>query len=171
MLTAFGERISGQLSGPEDRYGYVGEWGYQAHENFPFLHVGARYYDHATGRFLQRDPIGIEGALNVYEYVESAPTVFVDPTGFGIIGDIVDVITKVLEDILGTNPPAKVARGPIDVTTRALECAPGVARIKIAVDHRRKTLLDNHDDNINDLMDNYERDHDKHVKPGRGPAG
>jgi len=79
-FTAFGE----QIGGTAQRYGYAGAWGYQTDnsaDGFPFLHVGARYYDPATGRFLQRDPIGIGGALNVYEYVGSAPTVGVDPSG------------------------------------------------------------------------------------------
>ena len=50
-------------------------------EVFPFLHVGHRYYDPATGRFLQRDPIGILGGSNVYDYVASVPTINVDPEG------------------------------------------------------------------------------------------
>ena len=51
------------------------QWG------FPFMHVGVRWYDPLTGRFLQADPIGILGGLNVYAYVDGAPTVFVDPAG------------------------------------------------------------------------------------------
>jgi len=85
VRTAFGEPVAG----PADRYGYAGAWGYQStlHETsgqavFPFLHVGARYYDPSSGRFLQRDPIGIEGGLNVYQYVDGGPTVAVDPDGF-----------------------------------------------------------------------------------------
>ena len=80
VYTAFGEQVSGTMAGPGDRYGYAGSWGYQTHDDFPFLHVGARYYDPATGRFLQRDPIGILGGLNVYAY-PFAPTTFVDPEG------------------------------------------------------------------------------------------
>ena len=60
VFSAFGEGISGA----NPRYGYVGAFGYQAHDEFAFHHVGARYYDASTGRFLQRDPIGIVGGLN-----------------------------------------------------------------------------------------------------------
>ncbi|HUU85412.1 MAG TPA: RHS repeat-associated core domain-containing protein [Phycisphaerae bacterium] len=65
------------------RYRYAGASGYQSHDDFPFLHVGARYYDPETGRFLQRDPIGIRGGVNVYEYVRSNPVRQLDPLGLG----------------------------------------------------------------------------------------
>jgi RHS repeat-associated protein len=52
-------------------------------EVMPFLHVGHRYYDPATGRFLQRDPIGITGGLNVYAHVFNRPTMGIDPSGQG----------------------------------------------------------------------------------------
>jgi RHS repeat-associated protein len=77
VYTAFAERINGT----NHRYGYAGAWGYQAHDEFPFLHVGHRYYDPSTGRFLQRDPIGIVAALNVYEYVRSRPLNNTDSSG------------------------------------------------------------------------------------------
>ena len=41
----------------------------------------ARAYDPMLGRFLQRDPAGHAGAINLYAYVGNAPTRFVDPTG------------------------------------------------------------------------------------------
>ncbi len=77
-FSAFGEQVGGNAR----RYGYAGAFGYQTHDDFPFLHLGHRYYDPATGRFLQRDPIGIEGGPNLYAYVDSAPSVGVDPLGF-----------------------------------------------------------------------------------------
>ena len=88
VYTAFGERIDGT----DHRYGYAGAWGYRSHDDFacdaespeyefPYLHVGWRYYDPASGRFLQRNPIGIYGGLNVYEYVYSTPSCLIDPTG------------------------------------------------------------------------------------------
>ena len=78
--TAFGEPVS--ATGPlATRYGYAGASGYQTHSGLPLLHVGHRYYSPATGRFLQRDPLGTTGGLNTYAYVSSSPTAMVDPQG------------------------------------------------------------------------------------------
>jgi len=41
----------------------------------------ARHYDPETGRFLQPDPIGYQGGLNLYAYVGNNPTNWVDPLG------------------------------------------------------------------------------------------
>ena len=73
------------------RYGYVGAWGYQTQLDssgmveFPYLHVGARYYDPASGLFLQRDPIGIKGDSNVFQYVMENPISYIDPNGHSIV--------------------------------------------------------------------------------------
>ena len=58
-----------------------------------------RYYDTETGRFLSNDPLGTNPSgqinntfaslsqttdgINLYEYISSKPTLYVDPTGFG----------------------------------------------------------------------------------------
>jgi RHS repeat-associated protein len=39
-----------------------------------------RYYDPDTGRYINQDPIGIEGGLNLYEYT-SNPLAWIDPMG------------------------------------------------------------------------------------------
>jgi len=94
VYTAFGELVMaddghGQPAAVS-RYGYAGAWGYETglDDNgepdlppLPFIHVGERWYDPSSGRFLQRDPIGIEGGLNVYSYVFQHPTLFYDPDG------------------------------------------------------------------------------------------
>jgi RHS repeat-associated protein len=41
----------------------------------------ARYYDYATGRFLQADPTGYTDGLNLYTYVGSNPLTWTDPFG------------------------------------------------------------------------------------------
>jgi len=120
------------------RYGYVGAWGYQgnplstgqaldgpgglcdpagpeAHCDpvalLGWLHVGERYYDPATGRFLQRDPFGISGGLNVYGYAGNLPSLMVDPLGlawwnpfdYEPIADATIWITDTFNDTTGIN--------------------------------------------------------------------
>lgn len=43
--------------------------------------VDARYYDAMEGRFISRDPIGIEGGINPYVYVQNNPANWTDPFG------------------------------------------------------------------------------------------
>jgi len=84
VYTAFGERIVNTFAdGASNRYGYVGAYGYQAHDSaeMPFLHIGARYYDPASGRFLQRDPAGIWAEVNTFIYGHGSPAVAIDPSG------------------------------------------------------------------------------------------
>ena len=93
VYTAFGEPIFEDGSG-DTRYGYAGACGYADSPytsgdpvaDLGWLHVGARYYDPASGRFVQRDPLGIAGGANTYVYCNDNPLIFVDPNGTDFIG-------------------------------------------------------------------------------------
>ena len=47
--------------------------------------VRARWYDPAAGRWLSKDPIGLEGGLNLYEAFGNNPVCFGDPDGGKIV--------------------------------------------------------------------------------------
>ncbi len=97
--TAFGEYVDQNIFSATDeepiatRYQYAGAWAYESGllqldgaegtEPIRLVHVGARWYQPSIGRFVQRDPIGIRGGMNVYEYCGSNPLHRVDPRGHG----------------------------------------------------------------------------------------
>jgi RHS repeat-associated protein len=45
------------------------------------MYMRNRYYDPASGRFTQEDPIGIAGGLNVYGFANGDPVTYSDPYG------------------------------------------------------------------------------------------
>ena len=49
-----------------------------------FCNCRARWYDPATGRWLSKDPIGLSGGLNLYEFCGNDPVDFSDPAGLDV---------------------------------------------------------------------------------------
>jgi RHS repeat-associated protein len=52
---------------------------FEAYSNLNYNYF--RDYEPNTGRYVQSDPIGLEGGLNTYGYVEGNPLAFADPYG------------------------------------------------------------------------------------------
>ncbi|NSW77857.1 MAG: RHS repeat protein [Chthonomonadetes bacterium] len=75
---AWGQRMSGNNPTP---YGYKGQWGYYTDGETGLLLLTHRYLDPATGRFLTRDPIGVEGGINLYAYVGNGVVIGSDRSG------------------------------------------------------------------------------------------
>jgi RHS repeat-associated protein len=79
-----------------------------------------RDYESTTGRYVQSDPIGLDGGLNTYQFLKANPLGLVDPDGlFGLPW----------EPRPGWNPPMPQApstpRGGIFICNRAVEGFPG----------------------------------------------
>ncbi|BBP98620.1 hypothetical protein BSFA1_37490 [Burkholderia sp. SFA1] len=54
----------------------------QYHDHETGLHYNRnRYYDPATGRYLSKDPIGLAGGFNYYQYANANPVGGIDPLG------------------------------------------------------------------------------------------
>ena len=77
------------------------------------LHLRARAYDPALGRFLQTDPILTGGGLNLYAYVGNDPVNAIDPSGLGILEDEIKVRVGLCryEEMLNRRDSAMFAHG------------------------------------------------------------
>lgn len=79
-FSAYGKLLSmpGHLN-----FRWIGRHGYfYDDEDYPHYYVRARYYSPATATWMSQDPIGFEGrSWNLYQYVASNPSNFIDPSG------------------------------------------------------------------------------------------
>ncbi len=54
-----------------------------------------RWYDPTIGRWISKDPIGIQGGINLYEFCEGNPIMDVDPDGCSFLPVAIDKLGKV----------------------------------------------------------------------------
>jgi RHS repeat-associated protein len=73
------KRPDPQLSGPVPTW--VGSLLANGEDGTTLLFRRNRYYDPASGRFTQEDPIGLAGGLNLYGFAQGDPINFHDPFG------------------------------------------------------------------------------------------
>ena len=79
---AWGTQVSTGSGYASDPYaGYGGQWGYYRDSETGLHLLGHRYYDVSNGRFLNRDPMGYGGGINLYGFCGSSPVIGTDETG------------------------------------------------------------------------------------------
>ena len=81
LYDAFGARTG--TAAQSDPWGFGAQDGYFTDSETGLLLLTHRYYDPQSGRFLTRDPIGYDGGVNLYGYVENSPVDFMDSDGYG----------------------------------------------------------------------------------------
>ncbi|SMN02381.1 Rhs-family protein [uncultured Candidatus Thioglobus sp.] len=75
---AFGNTLAKELAGVQVNLRFPGQY-YDSETN---LHYNImRYYDPQLGQYITSDPIGLDGGMNTYSYVNQNPVNFYDPTG------------------------------------------------------------------------------------------
>ena len=84
MKNTYAYTVFGELTQEEalpQPFKFVGQFGVMA-EPDNLYYMRARYYDATLGRFLQQDPLGLDGGdINLYAYAGSNPVMGIDPWG------------------------------------------------------------------------------------------
>jgi RHS repeat-associated protein len=106
--TENGDKTTVNGSGPQSAKTWVGGLSVNDDVGDSGLYLmGHRHYDPSTARFLNRDPIGFDGGMNLYEYSYSSPTSITDHTGLGELGTLLQGVTTDQDawsrDVTGTD--------------------------------------------------------------------
>jgi len=76
----FGNVATNSTETTSNSFKYVGKYGVIT-DAPDLLYMRARYYSPSIGRFINKDPIGLMGGMNLYGYVGGNPINLVDPYG------------------------------------------------------------------------------------------
>lgn len=87
LLSATGQSVNNAFIETGDPWcGYKAQAGYYTDHETGLVQCTFRFYDAATGRFLNRDPIHVAGGLNLYDHTLGNPVNGVDPLGLEVRG-------------------------------------------------------------------------------------
>jgi RHS repeat-associated protein len=111
-----------------------GSFGYTAQRIDPetngLYYYRARHYSPTLGRFLQTDPIGYSGGVNLYAYVNDDPLNLIDPFGFAADSPLRNLATSAYNAVLAqpvkdtTQFAIDLQRAPLDTLSRLLNSFP-----------------------------------------------
>jgi RHS repeat-associated protein len=90
---------------------FNGRYGVQTDPN-GLLYMRARYYNPYLCRFVNPDPSGFSGGLNMYAAFNGNPVSYTDPTGLGAVGD-----DQNLSWLTGSSSTPANLSDPFDLTT------------------------------------------------------
>ncbi|MEW8000854.1 MAG: RHS repeat-associated core domain-containing protein [Candidatus Thiodiazotropha endolucinida] len=110
---AFGE-LTTESGTWENRLRFPGQYNDQESGNF---YNYFRDYDPVMGRYLQSDPIGLDGGINTYAYVLNNPLFWIDPDGYAPRGGLVQYPVDIGggASAAGNRTPVGSSRSPMDV--------------------------------------------------------
>ena len=83
VYDAFGNTLS--LSGPLGQTNIIRFSSKELHSESGLIFYGYRYYESASQRWLNKDPMAEQGGLNLYTYVANEPINDVDPLGLLVV--------------------------------------------------------------------------------------
>jgi len=125
---AFGSVI-GATGSSANPYKFDGAWRYRDDGDFGLLHVGARYYEAAVGRWISRDAlfgqVDNTQTINHYTYVSNDPVNYVDPAGQWKRPWIVRVVLKGI--VVGSVGATTAILGVVDLVVINVGVAVGEA--------------------------------------------
>ncbi len=97
----------------------------------------ARYYNPTTARFTSQDPLGMAGSgTNLYQYADSDPIDYIDPTGYSAIEDAATSFVAAVDSFTGgatTAVRGALGIGQPDFSSSAYQAGAGVGIVAAAL--------------------------------------
>ncbi len=115
--------------------------GYRFDPESQLYYVRNRIYNPVLGRWIQRDPIGYDGGINLYEYLGGRPAIALDAPGTGAVGTMLGYLRDILNlGFFGTKACFNfIFPSPIPSTVVAITVC-GSVDVKRCCEHGRKKI-------------------------------